>query len=317
MKANGVGLAALLGFGLFWTGCGRSEELIRVPEGAAIGDLTLEPCTYEASDIEYAAECGSLVVPENRSDPDSRLIALPVTRVLATGGRDLEPIFYLAGGPANSNMHFSRLQVLIERHDVVMVGYRGVDGSVALHCPEVSAVLGSLPDDLLSVAATEAISAAYGACADRLHATGVDTDGYTVLEVVDDLEAARTALGYGPVNLLSQSYGTRLAMIYAWRHSASVHRSAMISVNPPGHFVWYADIVDDQIRYYSDLCGQDAGCSSRTEDLADAMFRVSHDMPKSWLFFPIKKGSVLAATFMMLYHTPHSAQGLRCLDRRR
>lgn len=286
-----------------WSGCSEEREVIAVPDGALEGDLILEPCVYEARDIEYSAECGLLVVPENRTDADSRLIALPVTKVLATGEDVLEPIFYLAGGPGNSNMHFSRLQGLIDRHDIVMVGYRGVDGSVALHCPEVGTVFGELPDDLLSRAAAEAIGAGYAACAARLANEGVDTDGYTVLEVVDDIETARTALEYARINLLSQSYGTRLAMIHTWRYPESVHRSAMISVNPPGHFVWFADIVDEQIRSYSDLCQQDLACSGRTEDLAAAMFRVSHDMPESWLFFPIKKGNVLAATFIMLYHT--------------
>jgi len=77
----------------------------------------------------------------------------------------------------------------------------------------------------------------------------------------------------------------------------------MISVNPPGHFVWYPEIIDEQLHHYSDLCRQNAHCSSRTEDLAATMYRVSHAMPDSWLFFPIRKGNVLAATFMMLYHT--------------
>lgn len=303
MRVHGAGFATLLALGLLWTGCSQSEVLIRVPAGAVAGDLTLDPCTYEARGAGYTAECGLLIVPESRANPDSRLIALPVTRIATTGERPLQPIFYLAGGPANSNMGFSRLEGLIEQHDIVLVGYRGVDGSVPLHCPEVATALRNLPDDLVSLASRVALATAYGTCADRLRSEGIDTDGYTLLEVVDDLEAARTALGYGSVNLLSQSYGTRLAMIYDWRYPGRVHRSAMIGVNPPGHFVWYADIVDDQIRHYSDLCQQDSVCSARTDDLAETMFRVSHAMPESWLFFPIKRGNVLAATFMMLYHT--------------
>lgn len=35
---------------------------------------------------------------------------------------------------------------------------------------------------------------------------------------VADLEAGRVALGYDQINLLSESAGTRTAMIYAWRH---------------------------------------------------------------------------------------------------
>ena len=52
------------------------------------------------------------------------------------------------------------------------------------------------------------------------------------------MEAARAALGYDRINLLSYSYGTRVAMIYAWMYPGSIHRSAMIGVNPRGNFAW-------------------------------------------------------------------------------
>jgi hypothetical protein len=45
----------------------------------------MHPCTYPTENGAYRADCGTLVVPENRADPRSRLIALPVTRV--PGGR--------------------------------------------------------------------------------------------------------------------------------------------------------------------------------------------------------------------------------------
>jgi len=49
-------------------------------------------------------------VPENRSDPNLWLIALPVTRIRATGSNPAKPIFRLGGGPMSSNMGFSRLE---------------------------------------------------------------------------------------------------------------------------------------------------------------------------------------------------------------
>jgi hypothetical protein len=81
-----------------------------VPASAQAGDLVnLEPCTYEAKDVEYAADCGTLIVPENRSDPNSRLLALPITRVRATGTSPREPIFVLPGGPGIPNYGTSRV----------------------------------------------------------------------------------------------------------------------------------------------------------------------------------------------------------------
>ncbi len=199
--------------------CGGKQAPVTVPEGAQAGELVgREPCIYERGDVEYAADCGTLVVPENRSEPDSRLIGLPVIRVHALGDISAEPIFWLAGGPGDSNMHFPGLKGLIEDHDIVMVGYRGMDGSVVMECPEMARAATGVGDDLLSESSMANFGEAMTQCADRLQAEGVDLDGYSTPEVVEDMEDARAALGYERVNLLSGSFGTRVAMIYSWMY---------------------------------------------------------------------------------------------------
>ena len=190
-------------------GCGGKETPITVPEGAQTGELVgMESCTYEAKDIEYAADCGTLVVPENRSDPDSRLIALPVTRIRATGNNPTEPAFWLAGGPGASNMKFSPPEELLESHDIIMVGYRGVDGTVVLECPEVTQAIKDANPDFLNQESLANIGDAWAGCSARLEAEGIDLDGYTMVETIEDNEAARVALGYEHINLLGGSYGT-------------------------------------------------------------------------------------------------------------
>ena len=67
------------------------------------------------------------------------------------------------------------------------------------------------------------------------------------MEVIEDLEAARTALGYERINLLSESYGTRVAYLYGVKHPDSIHRSAMIGVNPPGRLHWEPATIDAQL----------------------------------------------------------------------
>src|SRR5512143_1931894 len=163
-----------------------------VPQSAKAGDLIdLKSCTYKSGDKNYAADCGTLVVPENRSNPNSRLIALPVIRVRALDGNHAEPIFFLVGGPGGSNMHFQNLEGLVDLHDFVEVGYRGVDGSVVLDCPEISEAIRNAPGGLLSDAALQSYTEASTRCAGRLQAGGVDLAGYTIAETVDDMEAAR------------------------------------------------------------------------------------------------------------------------------
>jgi pimeloyl-ACP methyl ester carboxylesterase len=140
-----------------------------------------------------------------------------------------------------------------------------------------------------------------------LQSEGVDLAGYTMPEVVEDIEAARIALGYARINPLSQSYGTRLAMIYAWTHPESIYRSAMIAVNTPGHFVWEPDIVDAQIAYDADLCAQDAECSARTDDLAETMRNVAHELPDQWQGLPIDPGKVRMMTHFSLFNRGSAA----------
>lgn len=283
--------------------CGGRPAQVTVPEGAQAGELvSREPCTYKDDDEEYAAECGILTVSENRDEPDSRLIALPVIRIHALGDSPTEPIFWLAGGPGNSNMHFPGLEGLIENHDIVMVGYRGMDGSVVLECPEMADALTGVGGDLLSEASIANFGQSMAQCAERLQTEGIDLDGYSVPGVVEDMETARAALGYEHVSLLSGSYGTRVAMTYAWKYPSSVYRSLMISVNPPGHFVWEPEVVDALIAYDARLCTADSECSARTSDLAETMRTVSHAIPRRWLFIPIDPGKVKFITHFMLFH---------------
>ncbi len=288
----------LAGLSLF-----RSKKrAVTVPTGARAGDIFLEPCIVKMGGIRYNADCGTLVVLENRSDPDSRLIALPVKRIHSPSNNPAKPIFYLAGGPGQSNMNFDPPVWLLEWHDVVMVGYRGVDGTSKLDCPEVSDAMTGVNGDLLSPASLDHMSAAMQVCSNRLKAAGVDLGGYTIPEVVKDMETARSALGYARINLLSESYGTRVAQLYAYMYPSSVLRSAMIGVNPPGHFVWLPESTDAQIEYYAGLCRKDIACAAHTPDLAASMRSVNQSMPKHWLFLPIDPGKVRVIAFSMLFH---------------
>ena len=114
----------------------RPKQRLVVPPDAHAGNLALEKCTYKTKAATYESECGTLIVPENRLNPRSRLIAIPVKRIHAASASPLEPIVHLTGGPGMSNMRFNPPDELLANHDVLLVGYRGVDGSSVLDCPE-------------------------------------------------------------------------------------------------------------------------------------------------------------------------------------
>ena len=291
----------IIGAGWMWMRNNQPQP-ITVPAGAQAGDLTLQPCEYKTKTTRYRADCGTVIVPENRNKPGSRLIALPVKRIHTPETNPAEPIFFLTGGPGSSNMDFRPTDALLAGRDIVMVGYRGADGSSVLQCPEMEdAILGD-GQDVTSPASLNNIAEAMRACGERLEAEGVDLSGYTIPEVIADMESARNALGYERINLLSESYGTRVAQIYAYLHPQRIFRSAMIGVNPPGHFVWKAATIDSQLEQYSQLCAKDAPCQRRTADLAEAMHKVAHDMPRRWLFMNIDPGKVKIISHVLLYH---------------
>ncbi|HEU5097916.1 MAG TPA: alpha/beta fold hydrolase [Roseiflexaceae bacterium] len=289
--------------GLMLMACGGPDTVQPVPAGAKPAELTLAPCQFKTDGSEYAADCGTLVVPENRAKPASRLIALPVIRVRATGNHPAEPIFWLTGGPGQSNMKFPLPAWLLANHDFVMVGYRGVDGSSVLNCPEYDRVLRSKSPggDALGAESLANAAEAMAQCAARLQAAGVDLVGYSTPEVVADMEAAREALHYERVNLLSGSYGTRVAQMYAYLHPDRLYRSVMSAASVPGGIVMEPERLDAQLRYYARLCARDAACSARTPDLAETMRRVAHNMPRRWLFLPIDPGNVKVVTVQLLY----------------
>jgi pimeloyl-ACP methyl ester carboxylesterase len=238
---------------------GSKEAPITVPAGAQAGDLVdLEPCTFTLLDEDHAADCGTLIVPENRSDPNTRLIALPVMRVKAVSDTPAEPVFWVSGGPGHDNITSYSMDGLTDNHDFVMVGYRGVQGQVILECPEISQAISDAPGTTLSPESIAAYSAGAAQCAERLESEGVDLAGYTITETIDDMEAARKALGYEVINLYGDSYGSRVQMVYMWRYPESLNRVILVSVNPPGNFAWDPDVIDSQIADYAELCARDA-----------------------------------------------------------
>ena len=281
-----LAVIGVLVVGLVYLGLG-GEESVSVPAGAKAGDLILHDCTYPTEAGDLPADCGTLVVAENASEPGSRLIALPIVRIRARSDDPGEPIFRLQGGPGISNMPFLPASRYAVDRDFVLVGYRGVDGSQRLECPEVvSAVKHST--DLTGEASFQAFAAGFRACAARFADEGIDVTSYGLAQRVDDLEAAREALSYERINLVSESVGTRTAMIYAWRYPERVNRSVMIAANPPGNFVWDPETTDEQIARYAEYCSKDAGVSRAHRRLRgdDAL----HEDPRAMALPPDRRG---------------------------
>src|SRR6202044_2054474 len=91
-RITGLALIAVLTLALGYLHFAGGSTSVSVPSGAHAGQLTLKSCTYNTEKGAAAADCGTLVVPENRHDPHSRLIALPVIVIRAHSAHPGVPI---------------------------------------------------------------------------------------------------------------------------------------------------------------------------------------------------------------------------------
>lgn len=263
---------------------------------ALAADLSnFAPCHEERLPERLAetAQCATITVPEDKTAPDGRQLVLPVLKIPAAEGPGV-PVFVLNGGPGDPNVDGIRQLGAVEAgHDVLYVGYRGADGSMVLECPEVDAALADVPA-MLSRATLARFSGAAKTCAKRLQDSGINLSNYTILDVVDDLEAVRAAAGYDKVNLISISYGTRVAQFYARVHPERIFRSIMIGANPPGHFIFSAYVNDKVLARHSELCAADPVCAARTPDLRrtilnalDSGGKIDDGRSRAGLFFAL------------------------------
>ena len=312
MKTSHLFVALVLAAALLLAGCGpKPAPPLAVPDEAQAGDLTaLEACEYvpPGSKTTFDAECATVTVSENWDKAGSRLIALPLVRIRTDAATPAEPVFFLRGGPGAPNLSWDPPDWLLKNHDVVMVGYRGVEGTVVLDCPNLDPPYKAhVGRDIFSQETLTEYAQATRQCAADFAKAGIDLSGYSIPDVIEDMEAVRHGLGYERINLYTESYGTRLAQIYAYMHPDSLHRSVLLGVNFPGHFIWHPDDLDKLIEHMSDLCAQDPGCSSRTSDLAQDMHDVTHNMPARWLFFPIDEGTVRFGTHSLFFRNPQMA----------
>src|SRR5215218_507487 len=206
------------------------------------GTLKLKPYTFENDKKEkLESEFGTLLVPENRSDPQSNLIELAFVRFKSTAKNPGPPIVYLAGGPGGSGIgtamgsRFPLFMAFREIADVIAFDQRGTGYSKPnLGCFDRLA----LPLDVAPTreAAIKELRENSRSCASYWRdIQRVDLTGYNTNESADDLEDLRKALGVNQISLWSISYGTHLAFAAMRRHPKSIHRAILAGTEGPDH----------------------------------------------------------------------------------
>ena len=231
--------------------------------------LTLEPCHLSSpvSAARESAQCATLTVPEDRSNPDGRKIDLYIAVLPAVSrSPQPDPLFLLAGGPgqAATEAYLGLLPLLEDvnkNRDLVLVDQRGTGHSHNLDCFQDRKL-----DDLLE-AGEEGILELVKECRDHLDA---DLRFYTTPVAMQDLDDVREALGYQKINIYGASYGTRAALTYLHQFPDRV-RSVILDGVVPQDLALGGTVARDAQRAVDLIfqrCASEEACSKDFPDVA-------------------------------------------------
>jgi len=198
--------------------------------GSGAGVATVRPAKCRLSDNPPGARCITVEVPETYGVATSRRIQLDgvivPARNPARAGKSA--VFVLASGPGERLTDVPGvLGVPNDEHDVVVVDQRGTGTTPDLACTN------RIDDGNIAAYAQDIFPVKdFRACA-RAVSGRVDLARYTTENAVEDVEQERLALGYGAIDLIGDSYGTRLALEYIRRHGDHVRSAGLVSPVPP------------------------------------------------------------------------------------
>jgi pimeloyl-ACP methyl ester carboxylesterase len=253
--------------------------------------------TVEIDGQKFAKIVGYIEVPENKDKPNGKRLILPVHIIKSKNKKPLEPIFWLAGGPGFSNLMKRTFSQFLNNHDFVMVGYRGADGNSVLKSKKVSHAIKGINGKLLSDESIDITIKVVQEYLASIVKKGYDISQYTMIDVIEDIEYVREALGYDIINLYSVSYGTRIALLYGYKYPSNINRSVMVGANPPGHFIWYPDKTEQLLDKYDSLYK----IQNLPGSIKEAMKKSFINMPKRWRGLKLDPDKIKAAAFSFMY----------------
>ena len=246
------------------------------------------PCRfYKPSGFD--PECGNLIVPEDRSQPDGAQVHLHIAifRSRSADPRP-DPLIYLTGGGGGNELDGTTRYLddgndaILDERDFIMYNQRGAKYAVPyLQCKDYALFMADLvPLNLPREEAEARELAFFLECRDDLVGRRLDLNMYNTSVNADDLNDLRIALGYDKINIYGTSYGTRLGLEVLRRHGQHIRSAILDSVYPPNvHFYsdYWANAYDTFRRIFA-ACEADSGCRERYPGIEDTLYRVVDDL---------------------------------------
>ena len=217
-----------------------------------------------------AVECGTVNVPLDRSGATPGAISLYVER-LPAGGTPRGTMFLIAGGPGQASSRAfdlasqgSSFRNQFPGYNLVAFDPRGTGRSGLLRCPEFQNDPAASPARMQALVAT---------CANEI---GPTRSFYSTRDHADDIDAVRQALGIDKVALWGTSYGTQLAVAYAYTYPQHVDRLLLDSVaDPAGRDPFSTDDLREMPKGLKALCNSGT-CRTATPNFVSEVAAVAN-----------------------------------------
>jgi pimeloyl-ACP methyl ester carboxylesterase len=236
-------------------------------------------CTFEMPQgmpERIKVRCGTLTVPEDRSQTDGKKIRLAAA-IFPSPAESPQPdpvLILMTGGGAF--LQFSPFMTFLyngiyEERDLIMLELRGAGYSEpALGCPGLNELFyDSLDQDPLSNEARGQAVDLRRTCRQAWEAEDIQISAYTTAASAEDLNDLRLALGYREWNVVANGSGTRIAFEMARAHPEGL-RSLILDTPIPPQASYLLESAKNARRALDLLfkrCAEDTRCKEAFPDL--------------------------------------------------
>ncbi len=242
-------------------------------------------------DFPQEVQCGQVQRPLNPAQPQGKQIDIHYVVVPSQDRNKLpDAVFLLAGGPGQSAISVASwattlMARLNRRRDLVFVDQRGTGRSAPLECPELEKA-----EEVLSPEQKVKVT---DDCMRRLQTLPYGELQYFGTSIaMQDLEAVRLKQGYGQINVVGASYGTRAGLEYLRQFPQSVRRIVLDGVVPPSMRLASADAQKALDALFID-CKKELACNTSYPDLENRWKKLLASQPQKISFIHPRMGTTM------------------------
>jgi pimeloyl-ACP methyl ester carboxylesterase len=239
------------------------------------------PSRIASSPALAHAQCGQLIVPENRHKQNGKAISISVAIIPSiTQPPKHDPVFYITGGPGGDAMGEVEFVVptLNQDQNLIVLSQRGtLDAKPSLLCPEIEAFDAKAVSLVYDAPSTGALHvAATKACHDRFVSEGIDLSAYNTLENIGDFVDLRKVLKVPKWSIFGTSYGTYVALLLMRLHPEDLVSVTIDSISPPSvaGLGWPWSSAGEGFSNLFNACAAQPFCASKYGDVRSKFTRL-------------------------------------------